>query len=105
AAVAQAPDFYYVKNARGQFVAVNQTVATYNGYDRPVQMTGKTDFDIADAARARILSGLEQKMLKSGEGIADFEEQVPDLKGNLRWFSTSKTPLRDADGNVIGLVG
>lgn len=105
AAVAQAPDFYYVKNARGQFVAVNQTVATYNGYDHPVQMTGKTDFDIADAARARILSGLEQKMLKSGEGIAGFEEQVPDLKGNLRWFSTSKTPLRDVDGNVIGLVG
>lgn len=105
AAVAQAPDFYYVKNARGQFVAVNQTVATYNGYDHPVQMTGKTDFDIADAARARILSGLEQKMLKSGEGIAGFEEQIPDLNGNLRWFSTSKTPLRDVDGNVIGLVG
>lgn len=105
AAVAQAPDFYYVKNARGQFVAVNQTVAAYHGYDHPVQMTGKTDFDIADAARAQILFGLEQRILKSGEGIADFEEQLPDAKGNLRWFSTSKTPVRDVDGNVIGLVG
>ncbi|RUU56167.1 diguanylate cyclase, partial [Mesorhizobium sp. M2C.T.Ca.TU.002.02.1.1] len=105
AAVAQAPDFYYVKNTRGQFVAVNQTVAAYHGYDHPVQMTGKTDFDIADAARAQILFGLEQRILKSGEGIADFEEQLPDAKGNLRWFSTSKTPVRDVDGNVIGLVG
>jgi diguanylate cyclase (GGDEF)-like protein/PAS domain S-box-containing protein len=105
AAVAQAPDFYYVKNMRGQFVAVNQTVAAHNGYDHPVQMTGRTDFDIADAARAQILFGQEQRMLKSGEGIADFEEQLPDIKGNLRWFSTSKTPVRDVDGNVIGLVG
>jgi diguanylate cyclase (GGDEF)-like protein/PAS domain S-box-containing protein len=105
AAVAQAPDFYYVKNTRGQFVAVNQSVAAFNGYDHPVQMTGKTDFDIADAARAQILFGLEQRMLKSGEGIADFEEQVPDAKGNRRWFSTSKTPVRDVDGNTIGLVG
>lgn len=105
AAVAQAPDFYYVKNTRGQFVAVNQTVAAHNGYDHPVQMTGKTDFDITDAALAQILFGLEQRMLKSGERIADFEEQVPDVKGNLRWFSTSKTPVRDIDGNIIGLVG
>ena len=105
AAVAQAPDFYFVKNARSQFVAVNQTVATHNGYDHPVQMTGKTDFDLADAARARILFGLEQRMLKTGKGVADFEERVPDAKGNVRWFSTSKTPLRDADGNIIGLVG
>ncbi|TIV96286.1 MAG: hypothetical protein E5V77_14670, partial [Mesorhizobium sp.] len=55
AAVAQAPDFYYVKNTRGQFVAVNQSVAAFHGYDHPVQMTGKTDFDIADPARAQTL--------------------------------------------------
>ena len=105
AAVAQAPDFYYVKNARGQFVAVNQSVAAFNGYDHPVQMTGKTDFDIADASRAQILFELEQRMLESGQGMADFEEQIPNAKGDLRWFSTSKTPVRDVEGNIIGLVG
>ncbi|TIU62195.1 MAG: PAS domain S-box protein, partial [Mesorhizobium sp.] len=105
AAVAQAPDFYYVKNTRGQFVAVNQSVAAFHGYDHPVQMTGKTDFDIADPARAQTLFELEQRMLETGEGMADFEEQVPNAKGNLRWFSTSKTPVRDVEGNIIGLVG
>ena len=105
AALAQAPDFYYVKNTRSQFVAVNRTVATYNGYDHPVQMTGKTDFDLTDQARARILFGVEQRMLKSGESLTDFEEQVTDGQGSLRWFSSSKTPLYDVDGNIIGLVG
>ncbi|TIP33891.1 MAG: PAS domain S-box protein, partial [Mesorhizobium sp.] len=97
AAVAQAPDFYHVKNTRGQFVAVNQSVAAFHGYDHPVQMTGKTDFDIAEPARAQTLFELEQRMLETGEGMADFEEQVPNAKGNLRWFSTSKTPVRDVE--------
>ncbi|WP_181183691.1 MULTISPECIES: diguanylate cyclase [unclassified Mesorhizobium] len=105
AALAQAPDFYYVKNTRSQFVAVNRAVATYNGYDHPVQMTGKTDFDLTDQARARILFGVEQRMLKSGEALSDFEEQVTDGQGSIRWFASSKTPLHDVDGNIIGLVG
>ncbi|MEW6634000.1 MAG: diguanylate cyclase [Pseudomonadota bacterium] len=105
AALAQAPDFQYVKNTRSQFVAVNQTVAEHNGYRYPFQMTGKTDFDIAEPDRAGILFEREQKILQSGEPLINFEERVADRQGNQRWFSTSKTPLHDVDGNIIGLVG
>lgn len=56
AALAQAPDFHYVKNTRSQFVAVNQTVAEHHGYQHPVQMTGKTDFDITDPGGPEVYS-------------------------------------------------
>lgn len=105
AALMQAPDFQFVKNVRGQFVALNQNLAAQNGYANPGQMRGKTDLDIAEPARALEIFEQEQEILRTGEPLTDSEEQVNDENGKPRWFLTSKTPVRDADGEIIGLAG
>lgn len=105
AALTQAPDFHYLKDPASRFTAVNQTVTTFNGFARPADMIGKTDFDLTDAERAERLYAKEQEIMRTGRPQLDLEETLVDDTGIVQWFSTSKVPLRDADGEIIGLAG
>jgi diguanylate cyclase (GGDEF)-like protein/PAS domain S-box-containing protein len=105
AAVTQAPDYLYVKDRRSRFIAVNQGVAEINGFTRPAELQGRTDFAISPSEHAQKLYDAEQEIMRTGIPVVELEEQLPDAKGELRWFSTSKSPLRDADGHVIGITG
>lgn len=104
-ALAQAPDFQFVKNRRGQFLAVNHAVAKLNGFAAPTDLVGLTDHDIVEPARAERLFEAEQQLMATGVPINDAEEQVATPDGVLRWYSTSKVPLRNAAGDIIGLAG
>lgn len=104
AALAQAPDFAYVKDRNGRFTACNNAVAEFHGFT-PEQMIGMTDFDIDTPERARWLFDNEQTILESGEPLLALEERLPDAAGVERWFTTSKVPLHDHAGQVIGLAG
>lgn len=104
AAIAQSPDFQFVKNERSEFVAVNREVAAYNGFDRPEHMIGLTDFDLTSADRAVQLFEAEQRIVTTGQALLDFEERLNERAGE-RWFSTSKVPVRNEDGRMIGIAG
>jgi diguanylate cyclase (GGDEF)-like protein/PAS domain S-box-containing protein len=101
----QAPDFQYIKDAESRFVAVNQTVAHHHGYSEPGQMRGKSDRDLTAPERAEKLLAMERQMLASGEPIVNHEDEIDDPALGKRWFATSKAPIRDAAGEVIGLAG
>ncbi|WDR01250.1 diguanylate cyclase [Devosia algicola] len=105
AALAQAPNFQYIKNAKSEFVAVNQGVATINGFATPDDMEGKTDFDLVPPDRAQALIVAEQEIMRTGVPITDNEEVLPGANGDQRWFTTTKVPLYNRDGGVIGLAG
>jgi diguanylate cyclase (GGDEF)-like protein/PAS domain S-box-containing protein len=105
AALAQSPDFNYIKDRHGRFAAVNNTVAEFNGFARPAEMVGKTDFDLTTPERASMLSAHEREILSGEKPRVDFEELFVDKSGRERWFSTSKVPLHNAAGQIIGLAG
>lgn len=105
AALLQAPDFQYVKDVRSAFVASNQAVAEHNGFDNPAQLVGKTDFDLVDAAHARILFDQEQAIIRSGVASIDVEDTTTGPDNVTRSFRTSKVPLRDSENRIIGLAG
>jgi len=105
AALAQAPDFQYVKNRSGAFVAANNALARHNGFLRPQDMLGKTDFDLLPPERARRLHAQEQDIIRTGVALKDLDELLVDPDGQERWYRTSKVPLLDRDGLVIGLAG
>jgi diguanylate cyclase (GGDEF)-like protein/PAS domain S-box-containing protein len=105
AAFVEAPDFQYVKTPDSRFAAVNAKVAQLHGFASPVAMIGKTDFDITDAERAKALIAGEQKLVRTGEPQIDFEELVPDSNDEDVWYLTSKVPLHNSDGEVIGIAG
>ena len=105
AALAQAPDYAYVKDQDGRFAAANNAVARLHGLDTPSQLVGLSDFDIETPERARMLFEREQEIFRTGEALMHLEEHLPDRSSRLRWYSTSKVPLHDPSGRVIGLAG
>ena len=105
AALTQAPDFHYVKNLDSEFVIANLNVAKFNGRQKSSEMVGLTDFDIASRERAQKLFDVEQEIMRSGQPIADFEEELADERGERRWFSTSKVALRNRHGDMVGVAG
>lgn len=105
AALAQAPNYLYVKDVNSRFVAVNDGVAAFNGFDGAKQMIGKSDFDLNIPARAKSLYLAEQELMRGGDVLTDVEEELVGKDGRSRWFVTSKRPILDATGTTVGLVG
>ena len=105
AAFFQAPDFQYVKTSQSTFAMANMAVAKFNGFDTPQQMIGKSDFDITPRDRAEQLRFEEQKIIRTGTPLIDHEEMIADAAGHKTWYLTSKVPLLNADGEIIGLAG
>tara|TARA_A100001391_G_scaffold65878_2_gene41462 strand:- start:5019 stop:6884 length:1866 start_codon:yes stop_codon:yes gene_type:complete len=105
AALAQAPEFLYVKDSDGRFLTVNEAVAHHHGYSEPAEMIGRSDFDTTDRARAEELHEQEHAIMESRTALLDFEEEVVDNSGQWRWYKTSKVPLTGKDGRIVGLAG
>jgi signal transduction histidine kinase len=69
-------------------------------------MKGKSDFDFYPEHMARQYYNDEQTLMKIGEPLLNHEEQVIDKKtGEIKWNLSSKVPVRDSEGQVIGLAG
>jgi diguanylate cyclase (GGDEF)-like protein/PAS domain S-box-containing protein len=99
------PAQLYAKDARSRFVAGNLAVARGMG-TTTTELLGKTDFDFFPAAIAQSFFDDEQAIVRSGEPLIDRQEVTLDQQsGTLRYLSTSKVPLRDPAGNIIGIVG
>jgi two-component system cell cycle sensor histidine kinase/response regulator CckA len=98
------PDAVYVKDRESRFLAANSRVARIMG-TTPDGLLGKTDFDFYPAELARRYLADEQSVMQSGQPIVDREEPVRDAEGNLYRYLTTKVPVRDAAGQVTGVVG
>lgn len=105
AALTQAPDFHYVKDLQGRFVVTNLNVARHHGRTKTSEMHGLSDFDLEPDERARQLYEEEQQILRSGMAIDDHEERIERTGGQPRWYSTSKIPLKNRQGDLIGISG
>lgn len=98
------PDYLFVKDAGSRFVLANTVVAADIG--REVKdLLGKTDFDLHPTEMAAKFFADEQRIMHTGTPEIDIEEFVVTVSGAKKWLSTSKLPLRNADGRVVGIVG
>src|SRR6185369_2721228 len=97
--------FIYAKDAHSRFTACNKLVANRMGAN-PEELIGKTDFDFFPREMAEKFFADEQALIQSGEALHDIEEVAFDkTRGMNRVILTSKVPLRDAAGNLTGVVG
>jgi two-component system, sensor histidine kinase and response regulator len=99
------PAFVYVKDTQGRYLMSNLAHLRYLGLNDPGQIVGKTVFDLFPRELAERFHADDQAVLSFGQPVLNREEQATDRNGNLRWNSTSKVPLRDAQGRIVGLVG
>jgi diguanylate cyclase (GGDEF)-like protein/PAS domain S-box-containing protein len=99
------PAIIYAKDAHSRFIACNELVAQGMG-TTAANLIGKTDFEFYPPEMAEGFFADEQAIVRTGQPLIDREEVMLDrYSGTMRQLSTSKIPLRDNAGNVIGIVG
>lgn len=99
------PDTVYFKDTESRFTRVNRRQAQLLGASSPEEVIGKTDSDFQPHKLSQDFLEEEQLMFKTGAAILDRVEYNPTPEGEPRWLSASKAPLRNREGNIIGLVG
>lgn len=99
------PDSIFVKDTECRFVTSNaahrQYILRVAGND---EIVGKTDFDLYLREQAAEYYSDEQEILRSGRPLVQQEKLVVDGSEQSFWLSTTKVPLRDGDGKIIGLA-
>ena len=98
------PDYLFVKDRQSRFVLANRAVAG-DVADGPESVIGKDDFQLHPRERAEKFFADEQLVMRTGEPLLDIEEYIIERSGVRKHLSTSKVALRDASGEIIGLVG
>jgi PAS domain S-box-containing protein len=99
------PDAIYVKDLDSRFVLANVRVAQLMGVRRVDDLYTRCDHDFFPAALADRYYADERRVLASGEALINKEEPYQDASGRRGWLLTTKTPLRDLQGRLVGLVG
>ncbi|MBN1313459.1 MAG: PAS domain S-box protein [Anaerolineae bacterium] len=99
------PDHIYAKDTEGRFTLKNEADALAMGASSTSEAIGKTDFDYYPRKFAERFQADDQQVIRSGKPLINHEEPNIDAKGNKRWVLTTKVPLRDGQGEIVGLVG
>src|SRR5437762_758349 len=99
------PDFIYFKDRESRFLCYSQAFLRKLGLTDPAALNHKTDFDIFDDAHARPAFEDEQQIIRTGEPIIGKTEKEVMHDGRVTWVLTSKMPMRDADGRIVGTFG
>ncbi|HXY68633.1 MAG TPA: PAS domain S-box protein, partial [Gemmatimonadales bacterium] len=99
------PDSIYFKDADCRFLRVNQAWARRVGLADPARAVGGTDHDFFAPPHADAARRTEQEILRTGEPVVNLEEEETWPDRPAAWVSTTKMPLRDAHGRIMGTFG
>jgi diguanylate cyclase (GGDEF)-like protein/PAS domain S-box-containing protein len=98
------PAYIYFKDRDSRFLRINAAHARSLGLTDVKQAVGKTDFDFFTEEHARQAYEDEQLIVKTGQLISKEEKETRRNQPDA-WVSTTKLPLRDKDGNILGTLG
>ncbi|AKJ64392.1 AraC family transcriptional regulator [Kiritimatiella glycovorans] len=100
------PDvFFFAKNREGRFVMANRLFFEKCGLSRLEELLGRTDHDFFPPDRAERYIKDDTYVMRTGNRIVNRIEPAPEMDGRNNLFVTSKVPLFDREGGVIGLAG
>lgn len=98
------PDNIYFKDEHSRFIRVNQAFARWCGVTAE-ELVGKTDFHIFTAEHAQQAFDDEREVMRTGQPLICKEEKETWPDGRITWVLSTKLPLRDAEGRIIGTFG
>ncbi|NYF36251.1 PAS domain-containing protein [Stenotrophomonas sp. JAI102] len=102
--VEAAPGVLYAKDRQGRMLIGNRGTTELIGLP-PEIYVGRTDAELlGDPAQAAIVMATDERVMASGQ-TEQLEEEVSFPDGRRAHWLSTKSPLRDADGVVVGLVG
>lgn len=99
------PMSIYVKDAQSRFILANDICLRDSRQSTMEGLLGKTDFDLFPPEYAQVFRDEEIRVMESGKPIINQEREYPNLNARYRSLLVTKIPIRDAKGDVMGIVG
>ena len=99
------PDHLYYKDLKSRFLKVSKSMlGAFDAKDED-ELIGKSDFDFFDKEHAQLAYDNEQTIIKSGKPMVGNIEREIHKDGSETWAETTKMPLFNEDGEVMGTIG
>lgn len=104
------PDHVYVKDLDGKYLLVNLAGLRERNLASLDDITGKTAYELVPHDVAERMSAEDRAVIESGKPLVNREAPtaftgLPRHDAECRWHITTKMPMRDANGNVIAVLG
>lgn len=102
----QFPGVVFWKNVDSVYLGCNTAFAKAAGFNEPIDIIGKTDFDFPwRVTEADSYIADDKLVIDSGKPKFHIIETQHRPDNSITWLDTSKTPLRDNHGKIIGVLG
>ena len=98
------PDLVWLKDSDGVYLACNKAFEKYMNKSEQ-EIVGKTDFELIEPERATVFHLQDDKAIAAGKEILSEEWTVVDEGGTKAFVETVKTPMYDANGKFMGVLG
>ena len=98
------PDLVWLKDPQGVYLACNQRFEQFFGA-REREIVGKTDFDFVDEGLANFFRANDLAAIEKNAPSVNEEEITFASDGHRELLQTTKTPMRDEKGRLIGVLG
>ncbi|MBN2501811.1 MAG: PAS domain S-box protein [Anaerolineales bacterium] len=100
------PQHIFWKDQNSVFLGCNDNFAEVAGLSFPTEIIGKTDFDLPwSEEQARAFREDDRMVMESDQPVFHIIEPQLQADGRQAWLDTSKVPLHDNEGNVVGILG
>lgn len=99
------PDYIFFKDREGRFLMNNVPNQRLLGVESVEDVIGKTDADFLPAEVAMLYAAGDSQIIQTGQPLINQEEPLITRDGEKRYLLTTKIPLKDARGQVTGIVG
>jgi len=99
------PQRVFWKDVTGVYLGANRRLLEEAGLERVEQIVGLTDHDMPWREFAQRYRDEDRQVIETGQPLLNVQQAIRQPDGIMRWLEVSKVPLRDGDGNVVGLLG
>lgn len=96
---------FYAKDRESRYLAANRAMLLAKELRAPEDLIGKSDRDFHPAALADAYIAEDREVMREGQPVLNRPWFVIDRSGRPGWFNSSKVPLREASGAIIGVAG
>ncbi len=96
---------FFVKNASGQYIAVNDSLINRHGLMRKEDAIGKRPNEICSGDFGRVPTEQDNQVLQTRQPIVNHLEMQWHQPHKPVWCLTTKLPILDSNGQVLGLIG
>ncbi|MFB2877445.1 PAS domain S-box protein [Floridanema aerugineum] len=99
------PQALFWKDLNSVYQGGNQKFAEDVGLGEPAAVIGKTEYDFCESeTQAEFLRAIDRQVMESNTQVTQYCEYFHFKNGREAWLETSKIPLHDAAGNVVGIL-